>query len=82
MYLAGGLGYKLNAYKAAGIGLLPVKLRDKAIAVGNSSLSGALKYLEQSEDEKLKQLVERTREMNLAAHPGFENLYYRNMNFV
>lgn len=81
VYLAGGLGYKLNAYKAAGIGLLPVKLRDKAVAVGNSSLSGALKYLEQSEDDKLKQLVERTREMNLAAHPGFESLYYQNMNF-
>lgn len=82
VYLAGGLGYKLNVYKAAGIGLLPPALKEKAAAVGNSSLSGALRYLKEADAaEKLEELQRKTKEMNLAAHPEFETNYYKNMNF-
>lgn len=81
VYLAGGLGYKMNVYKAAGIGLLPMELRDKAAAVGNSSLAGALRYLAKGEDGELERLVQLSGEMNLATHPKFEDSYYRYMNF-
>lgn len=83
VYLAGGLGYKLNVYKAAGIGLIPPALREKTIAVGNSSLSGALRFLKETDaPEKLEELRRNAKEMNLAAHPGFETEYYRHMNFL
>ncbi len=82
VYLAGGLGYKLNVYKAAGIGLIPPALKEKSVAVGNSSLSGALRYLKETDAaEKLEELRSKTKEMNLAAHPEFETNYYKNMNF-
>ncbi len=82
VYLAGGLGYKLNVYKAAGIGLIPPALKEKSVAVGNSSLSGALRYLKETDAaEKMEELQSKTKEMNLAAHPEFETNYYKNMNF-
>lgn len=82
VYLAGGLGYKLNVYKAAGIGLIPPSLKAKTTAVGNSSLSGALRFLRETDaSEKLEELRQKTKEMNLAAHPGFETSYYQYMNF-
>lgn len=82
VYLAGGLGYKLNVYKAAGIGLIPQALKEKTVAVGNSSLSGALRYLREADAaEKLEKLRGKAKEMNLAAHPGFETNYYKYMNF-
>lgn len=82
VYLAGGLGYKLNVYKAAGIGLIPPSLREKTAAVGNSSLSGALRFLREADAaEKMKELRGKTKEMNLAVHPGFETSYYQYMSF-
>lgn len=82
VYLAGGLGYKLNVYKAAGIGLIPPALKEKTVAVGNSSLSGALRYLKESDAaEKLEGMKRKTKEMNLAVHPEFETNYYKYMNF-
>ena len=43
MVLAGGFGYYLNPEDAAEIGLLGQKLAEKAMAGGNTALSGALK---------------------------------------
>ncbi|MCR5487554.1 MAG: ASKHA domain-containing protein [Lachnospiraceae bacterium] len=44
LYLAGSFGQGLDLEKAAGIGILPEELLSRAIAVGNSSLSGACLY--------------------------------------
>lgn len=80
VYLAGGLGYKLNVYKAAGIGLIPSALREKTYAVGNTSLEGAVKYLRKKKAPlQLEEMRTQTKEMNLAVHPGFEEYYYRYM---
>lgn len=41
VYLAGGFGYQLDVEAAFAIGLLPVRLRGRVQAVGNTSLAGA-----------------------------------------
>lgn len=82
VYLAGGLGYKLNAYKAAGIGLIPVPLRDKTVAVGNTSLQGAIYYgMHKSMAQQLEKAIAITKERNLASYPEFEDYYLRYMDF-
>lgn len=80
--LAGGLGYRLNPHKAAAIGLIPRALKNRTRAVGNTSLSGAIKYLSDADaEEKMKRIAAAGREMNLAEHPGFEQAYYAYMDF-
>lgn len=82
VFLAGGFGYKLNVYKAAGIGLIPRELREKTVAGGNASLQGAIRFLmEKGAAESMRQLILKTKEMNLAAHPTFEKYYLKYMNF-
>ena len=82
VFLAGGFGYKLNVYKAAGIGLIPRELRDKTAACGNTSLQGAVRFLlEKDVAGKMQQMILKTKEMNLAAHPTFEKYYLKYMDF-
>ena len=87
VYLAGGFGYWLNAEAAERIGLLPSGLSKRTVAVGNTSLDGAGLYgrlLWQKDQDKLKQAEFGARQLeviNLAAIPGFEEKYIRNMNF-
>lgn len=44
VYLAGGFGYYLDIEAAAGVGLLPKELKEKAVACGNTALAGAALY--------------------------------------
>ena len=44
VFLAGGMGYYLSPKAAARIGLLPVELAGKTVAVGNAALEGAFLY--------------------------------------
>lgn len=82
VFLAGGFGYKLNVYKAAGIGLIPRELREKTVAGGNTSLQGAIRFLlERDVAESMQQMISKTKEMNLADHPSFEKYYLKYMNF-
>ena len=82
VYLAGGFGCKLNVYKAAGIGLIPHELRERAQPVGNTSLLGATRYLADKEGaDIMKKIAEGAKIVNLAAHSDFEEEYYSYMNF-
>lgn len=45
LFVAGGIGNSLNITNALDIGLFPPIEKDKIIFVGNSSLSGSIKYL-------------------------------------
>lgn len=88
VYLAGGFGYELDVEAAFSIGLLPVRLRGRVQAVGNTSLAGA--YLmgralwegridrgvleERLSSETLVESV------NLAKRKTFAALYLRYMN--
>ncbi len=88
VYLAGGFGYELDVEAAFAIGLLPVQLRGRVEAVGNTSLAGAFlmgRVLWQGRidrralEEKLTSgtVIE---SINLAAKENFAALYLRYMN--
>lgn len=82
VYIAGGFGYKLNISKAAAIGMIPKEFEARTIAVGNSSLAGAAKYLrETSAEEVLRRLVAVSEEVNLSADKDFNELYMDAMFF-
>lgn len=82
VYLAGGFGYKINQDKAIRIGLLPEEFRGRIEAVGNSSLGGAVKYLNDKQaSETFKQLKAAAKEINLPMENDFNNLYVKYMDF-
>ena len=83
LYIAGGFGYYLDADKAAAIGMIPEELRKKSEAVGNTSLSGAVKYLSAGTEvgEILSSLAERTEEISLSSDKDFNELYMKYMMF-
>jgi len=76
VYLAGGFGYKLNTDKAIAIGMIPEEWADRIIAVGNSSLSGACKYLkDKNGDKTIEKLISISEEINLSADKEFNEFY-------
>ena len=82
VYLAGGFGCKLDKDKAIAIGMLPEEFRDRIEPVGNSSLSGVVHYLKDEEGENiLRELVDRSLEINLSADKDFNEFYLDHMMF-
>lgn len=82
VYIAGGFGYKLNVEKACIIGLILPQLRDKCIAVGNSSLGGAVKYAFSTDGADRTNKIRRiSEELVLAADKEFNDSYMRCMYF-
>ena len=82
VYLAGGFGYKLNTDKAIAIGMIPEEWADRIVAVGNSSLSGACKYLkDENGDKTIEKLVSISEEINLSADKEFNEFYMNEMFF-
>lgn len=82
VYIAGGFGYRLDAQKAAIIGMLPPDLVNRVQAVGNSSLGGAVKYLTESDSEiSLQNIVNISEEISLALDSDFSEIYMRSMMF-
>lgn len=82
VYIAGGFGYRLNPEKAIAIGMLPAEFSDKAVAVGNTSLAGGAKYLNNEDGrvqmEKIRRVAE---EINLSNDDVFKEAYIRHMMF-
>lgn len=82
LYLAGGFGFRMNLEKAAAIGLLPVELLDKTIAVGNSSLEGAVEFLDdESSAARMEQMIRISEEISLASDKDFNRFYMEYMCF-
>lgn len=81
IYIAGGFGYKLNIAKAIGIGLLPQNFSGEIIAIGNSSLKGAVKYLMEDKKERMQEIVSRATEVNLSGSKDFQRFYVDYMWF-
>lgn len=84
VYLAGGFGYYLNVESAFDIGLLPIELKGKVKAVGNTSLKGSFLYAKDLlEGDKTAKESERithsATEINLAKEPEFEKIYIEAM---
>lgn len=86
VYLAGGFGYELDVEAAFAIGLLPVKLRGRVEAVGNTSLAGAFlmgrALWEGRIDRRALEetLSLKTESINLATRENFAALYLQYMN--
>lgn len=82
VFLAGGFGTAIDTDKAAGIGLLPMELRRKVTAVGNSALAGAKCCLVEPEaGDEMAELAKTAQEINLALQPEFEETYLKRMQF-
>lgn len=80
--VAGGFGFRLDVEKAFAIGMLPEEFRGKIRTVGNSSLSGAARYLMDSRgDDRLDALVGMSTEISLSADPDFQEFYMEYMMF-
>ncbi len=78
--LAGGFGYYLNPLDAAEIGLLPRALAAKAVAGGNTALTGAAKAGRKSfAMRELEELAAGTEVLNLAEEPEFAVEYVNRM---
>lgn len=77
VWLAGGMGYFLDPQAAAAIGLIPAKLADRTVAVGNAALEGAFVYGSRPEGIQLP-VVE---VFNLAEEPEFTENYIKRMDF-
>lgn len=88
VYLAGGFGYELDVEAAFAIGLLPVQLRGRVEAVGNTSLAGAFLMgralwegrIDRSAFEEKLSSESVIESINLAKRKNFAALYLQYMN--
>lgn len=82
IYIAGGLGSQLDIHKAVGIGLLPPECEGKIVAVGNTGLRGAVRYLlDPRAEEKAEQLAETAEEILLSESKEFQEFYMEYLCF-
>ncbi|MBN2604713.1 MAG: DUF4445 domain-containing protein [Bacilli bacterium] len=81
LYLAGGFGKHINLDNMFELGILPPSLKNKVIVIGNSSLSGAVKYLFQPLSNELKQLRQNCTIINLATSSSYQELFIKYLSF-
>ncbi|HQY98837.1 MAG TPA: ASKHA domain-containing protein [Propionicimonas sp.] len=81
-HLAGGFGSYLQPLPAAGIGLIPTELVERAEPAGNTALTGAvLLTLSRAARVRAAELAEQAQEVGLATHPVFTERFIENMGF-
>jgi len=82
IYLAGGFGHSINLESAFILGILPKEWRGKVEAIGNSSLAGCIRVLIDPDSlSEIVTLTENAREINLSAHPKFNEMFMDYMLF-
>ncbi|MDR1068746.1 MAG: ASKHA domain-containing protein [Clostridiales Family XIII bacterium] len=80
--LAGGFGQHLDPESAFVTGLLPALLRGRVTAAGNTSLAGAIRVgFDPSLLERADDYRKISREINLATHPNFSDMFMNFMRF-
>lgn len=79
VYISGGFSAKINIENATATGLLPRELKEKCVAVNNSSLLGTVKYA--SEKNDLSLFIENAVYVDLAANTDFSEQFIKNMMF-
>lgn len=83
LYLAGNFGSHLDIGSAVKIGLIPGKLRDRVVILGNAALSGATMMLQhQNLQAEAKQIANCAVSVNLGGNPVFNEKFIENMLFV
>ena len=81
VYVAGGFGVTMDVTKATAIGLIPKELEAKIIPVGNSSLKGAKKFALNTDFDRIRDILNKIKEKNLASNESFEARFIDNLNF-
>lgn len=81
VFIAGGFGVRVDCKKAIEIGMFAKEFHEKIKAVGNTSLSGAVKALRQKKWEEIEKLAEGVKEINLSADKDFNRFYMDCMYF-
>ncbi|MBP3445685.1 MAG: DUF4445 domain-containing protein [Clostridia bacterium] len=79
VYISGGFSARINIENATATGLLPRELKEKCVAVNNSSLLGTVKYAAEKNDLSL--FTENAVYVDLAASTDFSELFIKNMMF-
>jgi uncharacterized 2Fe-2S/4Fe-4S cluster protein (DUF4445 family) len=82
LFLAGGFGNYINIESAIQIALLPFQMRDKIIAIGNTSGSGACLALKsKSFMNNISELLQKAKYIELSTHEDFVLEYALKMSF-
>ncbi|MCR4831823.1 MAG: ASKHA domain-containing protein [Pseudobutyrivibrio sp.] len=79
LYVSGGLGASIGVWAAAGIGIFPKELLPKFEAVGNTSLLGAIDFINDNDEETLKDIKEKAKVVILNDNPEFEKIFIDNL---
>lgn len=79
LYISGGFSAKINVENAVKTGLLPEELRDRCVAINNSSLLGTVKYACEKND--LSFYTENSTYVDLSLNSEFSDLFIKNMMF-
>ena len=82
LYLAGGFGQHIDLESAFCVGLLPSEMRGRTEISGNTSLGGCVDAcLDSDLINKTDEVCAGAEEINLAAHPKFNDAFIDNMSF-
>jgi len=82
VFLAGGFGNYINAESAMKIGLISPKFKNKIVALGNTSGTGAVLAQKSVQfDDVIKRLLEKTQYIELSGHEDFALDFAMNMMF-
>ena len=80
LYVAGGIGYYMNVDNALALGLLPMQLKGRIYACGNTSLAGARRcLLRESECERVSSIASAMEIAELSFSKTFTDKYVENM---
>ncbi|MBO7179259.1 MAG: DUF4445 domain-containing protein [Clostridia bacterium] len=79
-YVSGGFSSKINIENAVKTGLFPKELKEKCVAINNSSLLGTVKYA--CEKNNLSGYLENSEYIDLSQSEAFSNEFLKNMNFI
>ena len=81
-YLAGGFGTNMNAKSAARIGLIPHRLLDRTVPLGNAALSGAAMLLvDKGKIDESLSLAKIAQKITLSGNALFAELFTERMFF-
>ena len=82
LYLAGGFGTYMDIRSAATIGMFPSCLTERAVLLGNSSLSGArMAVLRPETGKELEEIRKNFRYLELSGNEDFNREYPEQMFF-
>jgi protein subunit release factor A len=70
---------KIDVENAVKVGLLPQELREKCVAINNSSLLGTVKFAHEKND--LNAYVKNAKYVDLSTNSEFSDLFISNMKF-